>query len=383
MEIKRRPRVVYLCLQPMRPGQASYAHVHGIIGGLRALDWDVGLVASNRTSPAGLFRRLVRGTLVQLNLAAILLFRRPQILYVRWHPLSLIGVAAARLLRVPVALEVNGPAEDFTVAWPQLRPLRGLIECSLWWQVRRSLVTFTVTDGLRRWIAAASETPVVVVPNAADPTEFVPAPENSGTRIERYVLFFGAFSPWQGILTLLEAASMPDWPPHLQLWVAGDGMLRKEVEEGIRQNPARMRYLGPLPRAELPTIVSQCEMVAIPKKYERSDVGLSPIKLYESMASGVPVIVSDIQGLGDVVRRHACGLVLSQDPSAIEICAAVRRLSNDDALRRELGDRARLAAEREHTWQKRAATTAQAIDEALASDDGTRRKHHRSGASCR
>ena len=355
--------MVYLCLQPMAEGQASYAHVTGICDGFRDLGWQVNLRALTPADTGGLLRRVLAGLWLQFRALGLLLRERPDVLYIRWHPLAGLSVLGARARRVPVVLEVNGPPEDFIAAWPRLRPLRRVIERSLWWQLRRSVLAITVTEGLRAWLETLSTTQTEVVPNAADPTTFRPEPEPTSDEA-KYVLFFGALAPWQGLEPLLEAAARPEWPSDLQLWIAGSGQLRSTVEAAASARPDRIRYLGAVASERMPQIVRRSQMVAITKHYSRPDLGLSPIKLYEAMASGVPLIVSDLPGLGDVVRAHDCGVVLSEAPSAAEVCAAVLAMSRDQQRRQEFGWRAHCAA-REHTWLKRAEATRQAIFYAL------------------
>ena len=92
--------------------------------------------------------------------------------------------------------------------------------------------------------------------------------------------------------------------------------------------------------------------------------GLSPLKLYESMAAGVSVVVSDIPGLRDTVEQCGCGVVVpAGDASAI--AGSVRALSRDTESAR-MGERGRLAAVAHHSWDTRAAQTEKVLLRALA-----------------
>src|SRR5262249_57365765 len=54
-------------------------------------------------------------------------------------------------------------------------------------------------------------------------------------------------------------------------------------------------------------------LIPITNPRGRSSTGVSPLKLYETMACGIPVIATDLPGLGDVVRAGQCGIVIPCD----------------------------------------------------------------------
>jgi glycosyltransferase involved in cell wall biosynthesis len=68
------------------------------------------------------------------------------------------------------------------------------------------------------------------------------------------------------------------------------------------------------------------------------------------MANGVPVLMTDIGGLGDVIREHRCGLVVDESDMG-GIAEAMERLIEDEALLAELGRNALALAQREYHWE--------------------------------
>ncbi len=60
-----------------------------------------------------------------------------------------------------------------------------------------------------------------------------------------------------------------------------------------------------------------------------------------AMSAGVPVIASNVGGLAEIIRHEETGLLVENDPA--EVAAAIRRLADDGALARRLGDTARQA----------------------------------------
>ena len=140
-----------------------------------------------------------------------------------------------------------------------------------------------------------------MVGNGANTDLFLPAPSHPAPEARPYAVFIGALASWQGVGTILEAAAAPAWPDGVDLLIAGDGRERDRVLETARTNP-HIRWLGTVPYDEAPALVAGSMAALVPMSdIVRSRWGLSPLKLYEAMACGVPVVASDLPGLGDTV----------------------------------------------------------------------------------
>lgn len=368
-----KPTMTYLCLQDLAEGSASATHTLEVVRSLQNRGWDVRLHAV-RLTPGD--RSLLRRLMVMLRVQAVFLWGRvtADAAYIRAHPAALPATLMCRARGIPVLTELNGPVDDVLAAWPRLRSVAGLLRWSMSCQLQASSAVLAVTEGLAQHAKSVggSHVRTYVVPNAADVARFVPRER----ALPPYALFFGAFAPWQGLETLLAAARGPEWPGGVRLVIAGDGQQRALVEEAAAA-AANVEYIGPVASADVPGLVAEACVVLIPKQYNRSDLGLSPIKLYESMAAGVPVIASDVAGLADVVRRHQCGRVVAPgDASAL--ATAVAALHREPDVAQSLGMNGRRAAVAQHDWSHRAA----AIEDAVASTlSGSRRAPGRSRTS--
>ncbi len=81
------------------------------------------------------------------------------------------------------------------------------------------------------------------------------------------------------------------------------------VEAAAGTGDSGISYLGRLPYEQLPGVIAHCVASTSPQYTpDRGDAGFSALKLYESMACGVPVIGSDYPGVGDVIRCYDCGI---------------------------------------------------------------------------
>jgi glycosyltransferase involved in cell wall biosynthesis len=76
-----------------------------------------------------------------------------------------------------------------------------------------------------------------------------------------------------------------------------------------------------------------------------------PLSLIEAMASGLPVVATDIDGVRDVVQAGVNGMVVAPD-DVDALAHALTRLSSDPALRRRLGDTGRQTARRKYSFAR-------------------------------
>lgn len=359
-------RLAYLCLQATTEGQASYAHVHEIINGLREEGWEVDLYEpsyAGSESP-GPLARLLEFRRVQNRLLGNL--RDYDALYVRAHPLARYASRAAKWIGTPTVQECNGPYEDLFLAWPAARPFGRIFIHMAKEQYRNASALIAVTPQLAEWLRAETgRKDIRVVPNGANTGVFTPdAPRPDGLP-EHYVVFFGALAPWQGVGTCLAAVKGRLWPGGVSLVIVGDGALQGSAEVAASTMPERVRYLGRMGYHEVPGVVAGATASLVPMHQpERDNRGLSPLKLFESMACGVPVIVSDLPGLSDVVDEAGSGIrVRSGDADALAL--AVAELAWDPKRAAEMGHRGRTYVTEHGSWRARAAATAAVIDAAV------------------
>lgn len=356
-------RARYLCLEATQEGQPSHAHVNEIVDGLRRDGWDVRLFAPSYgcVEDPGAVRRLVEFVRVQARLMA-LRGDRPGVLYVRSHFAALPASLWARFRGIALVHEVNGPYEDLFIAWPAACLAAPLFRWLSRVQLRLADAVVVVTKGLDRWVREETGAEVVaVIPNAANVDRFRPGAPTSISLPERFVVFFGSLVAWQGIDTLLAAAEHPTWHAGVKLVVVGDGPERWRVEEAVARNPG-IHYVGRVPQGELPGIIGRSIAGLVPKNDRggRSATGLSPLKLYEILACGVPAIVTGFPGQAELIRDHDCGLVIPHDDPAA-LAAAVGSLATQIERRAAMGRRGRDLIVTGHSWEQRARATGELL----------------------
>lgn len=350
----RPTRLWYLTMELPVDGHASHTHVMGIIRGLQARGWSTKLWQPQPRQSRGAVRRLVDEIMIQLRLMTTR--HKPDLLYVRGHFASLPAVLWAKVRRVPVAYEVNGPATDVLSSWPQMRRLLPLIALSARIQVRLSSVVIAVTPELSKHAATLGGKHCFVVPNGADTEVFSPAAGTDLSLPPKYICFVGTLATWQGIDTLLEALTREDWPPDVSLVVVGDGVAAPMVRDLATTEP-RLQYLGRIAHASIPGVLAASLAATSPKSArDHAGTGVVPLKLFEAMACGVPVIVTRLPGQADIVEQSGCGIVIPADDAGA-LAAAVKVLAADRELASEMGRRSREEAVAKFSWDAAAAQT--------------------------
>lgn len=347
-------RLAYLSLETPRPGQASQTHIDEIIAGLRDCGWRVELFATSSggaSTRSSLLRRLLGYGHTQIALGARL--SEFDAIFIRSHFMALPLTLWARWRNIPVVHEINGTPADIGVTYRWLKPFSLLFSWLYRTQYRQAAHLLAVTPGLVSWAKAfAGHDRVSLVSNGANTDLF--RPDGPPSPVEgRYVVFVGGLVAWHGIGTMLAALNEPDWPADLRLVIVGDGIERDKVEQALSNR--RLLWLGRQPYDAVPAIVrgALASLCVIENQDGRSASGVAPLKLFEAMACGVPVIASDLPFQGDEVRAHETGIVIPM-ASPADLARAAATLAGNGDLAGRLGRNGRNYVERYASWQSRA-----------------------------
>jgi glycosyltransferase involved in cell wall biosynthesis len=348
-----RGKLSYFALDLPHKGQASYVHIHEIVDNLRRLGWHVDLFAPRPGAPDQRRGSLAKaGEYLATMWRAFKSLRACDVLYVRAHALAWPVAMAARLRGRLLVEEVNGTELDLIVSRPWLRPLRGLLRWLYVSQYRHSQHLFPVANELAEWLRAETRHDrVSVVPNAANTDLFRPIERQPK---EPFVVFFGGLTDWHGVDVMVDAVRQPAWPAGIRLVVIGTGARQRLVEDAVRAG-LPVRWLGYRPYEEIPELVAGAIAGLIPttNPLGRSSTGMNPLKLFETLACGIPAIVTALPGQADLVTEGRCGLVVPCG-DAVALARAVARLVADPGEAREMGRRGAALVRAAHSWRARA-----------------------------
>jgi len=188
----------------------------------------------------------------------------------------------------------------------------------------------TLRDGLE-FIGHQSPVPTSVIFNGANIEEIRCA--KPVCRAKPFILALGRLVPQKGFDVLLDAipSSLPDgW----ELVLAGDGPLLSEIRERISRDDLRSRvdFLGRADRRKVASLLKGCEFVVVPS---RANEGL-PVVCAEAMAARKPIVGTAMGGIPEAVLDGETGLLAPAD-DVESLSAAVKRLCDDEPLRRRMG----------------------------------------------
>lgn len=201
-----------------------------------------------------------------------------------------------------------------------------------------------VGDETRRTLVAwldrpALEARMTVIPNGIDLRRIENArPAADMSTGPHKILMVSAFRPEKDQQTLIRAIGQ--LPARYQLFLAGGAETPenqkildacKALAEGLQE---RVHFLGV--RADVPALLAAADAVVLSSKHE----GMS-LSVLEGMASGKPVIVSDVEGMRDLVSGAG---ILFPPGDAEALAAAIRRVCEDPDYAREIGRRCRARA---------------------------------------
>lgn len=133
------------------------------------------------------------------------------------------------------------------------------------------------------------------------------------------ITMVAAFRPQKDHQTLFKALKL--LPDNYELWLVGDGEIRKEVEQICEQEGVKERTVFWGLRKDVPTILKTSDIVVMSSHYE----GLS-LSNVEGMSCGRPFIASDVDGLREVVKGHG---VLFPHEDYQQLAKEIIRLTED------------------------------------------------------
>jgi glycosyltransferase involved in cell wall biosynthesis/Flp pilus assembly protein TadD len=219
---------------------------------------------------------------------------------------------------------------------------------------------------------------IFVVPHVADSERFSPRPRNEdlarsyGLDGRLVVGSVTSLTDYEGIDDLLRAvASARSEAPELAVLIVGDGAYRPTLEELVSQLGIgdSVVFTGRIPQEEVPDNYALLDLFAIPRRDLEVCRAVTPLKPFEALAMGIPVLASDLPALAEVVSGSGGGRLVPAG-SETGLAKAIVELSRDPDERERLGRRGREYVLAQHT-PERATAALRATLNGLVGENGS------------
>lgn len=261
------------------------------------------------------------------------------------------GWVLASLRRARFVLEVRD-------LWPRVLLEMGIFtERSAVYRILEGLETFlycraeaivVLTEGVARELrrSGVPADRLRVIPNGAEPADF----EWSGPREEcrrkhgfdgTAFIYAGAHGPANGLELLLDAAEeLGRCNSGAQFVLVGDGVAKQSlVAEVVRRRLSNVKFREPVPKSEIPALLCASDVgLHVLADVPLFHYGVSPNKLYDYMAAGLPVLTNTPGETAELVRAAGAGVAVGPT----ELAAGVKQmLSASNEQRRAWGESGR------------------------------------------
>ncbi|CAA6819272.1 MAG: Glycosyl transferase, partial [uncultured Sulfurovum sp.] len=121
----------------------------------------------------------------------------------------------------------------------------------------------------------------------------------------------------------------------------------KELEENPHWN--RVEFVGKLQRDEVKALLEESKMGLVTLHPTINYIDALPVKMFEYMLAGIPVIASDFPILKDIVKKEDCGICVNPlDSKAIG--EAIEYLARHDGEAEVMGKRGKKAVLEQYNW---------------------------------
>ena len=267
---------------------------------------------------------------------------RPDVVYAS-SPHLLAGLAGYLLSlrwRVPLVLEVRD-------LWPQVLVDMGQMEAtSPVYRALESIETFlyakadrivVMAEGTREYLVdkGVPADTIEFIPNAADPEDFTVATPRAELR-ERFeftrctCVYTGAHGPANGLDLLLDAAADLAGED-VDIVLVGNGPSKPDLQECARDRGlSNVRFLDPIPKAEIPALMAAADIgLHVLADVPLFRYGVSPNKVFDYLASGLPMVTNVPGEVGALVTESGGGIAVA--PAGL--AAGIRKIMGCDSVR--------------------------------------------------
>jgi len=170
---------------------------------------------------------------------------------------------------------------------------------------------------------------------------------------ENTLLYVGRLVKRKGVEYLLRAVKHLETRIPIELMIVGDGPERKNLEMLVHDlNLRNVTFYGFVPQIDLKSFYQRASVFVLPAVTDPTgDTEGLGVVLLESMSVGVPVIVSKVGGIPDIIADGKTGLLV-EEKNSLQLAETIEALLTDHELRARLVSNANRLVHSEFSWER-------------------------------
>lgn len=254
-----------------------------------------------------------------------------------WHLYAAPAIWIAKIKKIPVVVNYHGGEAD------------GFLARALLW-VKPSLArtdALVVPSGFLKGVFGRFGFAVTIVPNVIDLARFFPRQPSPDDTSEPHILVARNLEPIYDNATALRAFRIvKNQLPGARLTIAGSGPERAALEDMARilNIDAAVHFTGRVDNEQMPELYRSADVMINPSIADNM-----PISILEALASGVPIVSTNVGGVPFLVEDLKTALLVPPGDPQTMAQALIQVLTTPDLARRM--SEAGLATVQQYTWQ--------------------------------
>jgi len=303
---------------------------------------------------------------------------RPDIIYVRSSIVLYSYMVVSKIFSIPFIIEINGlPINEFKTRHYQagmFKKVTNLAFAKLNEKLNYKLAKkiLVVSLGIKKYIVTnykINQNKISLIQNGANTDIFRPINQEivrkklNLNKNYNHIGFSGSFSPWHGLENLVRSALLIlEKCENSRFLLVGDGIMKEQIYRMVSnlQLTDSFIFINTVPYEEVPYYINAFDIGVILKE---KDVPGSPLKLWEYMACGIPIVATNSEDFH--VFKKCNGGILVDPEKPEEIANAMLTLLKNKNLRREMGKNNRKYVVKNNSWEIVAKKVKKACKEAI------------------
>ena len=297
---------------------------------------------------------------------------RPDVVVERFYTFGGAGIGAAHSLGLPAVLEVNSPARPYPGSLRDALDRLSLVRPVDRWRQRQLDWSRAIYTTSLHLVPPERHDRTTVIVNGVDVERFrpgEPVPETGPLRC----VYVSSFRSWHGAEDLVAAlAGCVGRGVNIHATFIGRGPQWDAAREAADSANLgeRIEFTGAVPHEQVPRYLAAAHVGVAPfapERFSALELGWfwSPIKIFEYLAAGLPVVTADIPELRELLPSEVANFY--QAGEALGLAEALMELEQDRQAVRTMGASARALAEAKYTWDHQAAEVERVLEAAVGS----------------